>query len=74
MITHTISPQGIGSVSTYSRRASVPMAVTPLTISQGGDDNEIDSIMQDIQSDDECLEQEDLIEKIRVLQVIVKKI
>jgi FtsZ-binding cell division protein ZapB len=73
MITHTISPQGIGSVSTYSGRASVPMAVTPLTISQGGDDSEIDSITQDIRSDDECLEQEDLIEKIRVLQVIVKE-
>jgi regulator of replication initiation timing len=74
MITHTISPQGIGSVSTYSGRALVPMAVTPLTISQGGDDSEIDLIMQDIQSDDGgLLDQDDLIEKIHALQVIVKK-
>ena len=49
------------------------MTVTPLTISQG-DDSDIELIMQDIQSDDGgLLDQDDLIEKIHALQVIVKK-
>ena len=50
------------------------MTVTPLTITQGDDDSEIESIMQDVQSDDGgLLDQDDLIEKIHALQVIVKK-
>ena len=69
---HTISPHGNGKVSTGNGRASVPMTVTPLTITQGDDDSELDSIMQDI-SDDDGLDQEDLVDKIRALQVIVKK-
>ena len=70
---HTISPHGNGKVSTGSGRASVHMTVSPLTITQGDDDSEVESIMQDIQSDEENLDQDDLVGKIRALQVIVKK-
>jgi len=52
----------------------VPMTVTPLTITQGDDDSEIELIMQDIQSDDGgLLDQDDLVDRIHALQVIVKK-
>jgi hypothetical protein len=70
---HTISPHGNGRVSTGNGRASVPMTVTPLTITQGDDDSELDSIMQDMLSDDDGLGQDDLVDRIRALQVIVKK-
>ena len=71
---HTISPHGNGSISTGNVRAAVPMTVTPLTITQGDDDSEIESIMQDVQSDDGgLLDQDDLIDRIHALQVIVKK-
>ena len=52
----------------------MPLTVTPLTISQGDDGSDIELIMQDIQSDDGgLLDQDDLIEKIHALQVIVEK-
>jgi FtsZ-binding cell division protein ZapB len=73
MNSHTISPHGNGSVSSGNGTASVPMTVTPLTITQGDDDSELDSIMQDIFSDEENWDQDDLVEKIRALQVIVTK-
>ena len=62
---HTISPHGNGSVSTGNVRAMVPMMVTPLTITQGDDGSEVDSIMQEIQNDDGALlDQDDLVDKI----------
>ena len=69
---HTISPHGNGSVSTGNVRATVPMTVTPLTITQGDYDSELDSIMQDI-SDDDDLDQDELVQRIRDLQVIVRQ-
>ena len=71
---HTISPHGNGSISTGNVRATVPMMVTPLTITQGDDGSEVDSIMQEIQNDDGALlDQDDLIDRIHALQIIVKK-
>ena len=48
------------------------MTVTPLTITQGDYDSELDSIMQDI-SDDDDLDQDELVQRIRDLQVIVRQ-
>ena len=71
---HTISPHGNGSVSTGNVRATVPMMVTPLTITQGDDGSEVDSIMQEIQNDDGALlDQDNLVDRIHALQIIVKK-
>ena len=69
---HTVSPHGNGRVSTGNGRVLVPMTVTPLTITQGDDDRELDSIMQDI-SDDDDLDQDELVQRIRDLQVIVRQ-
>ena len=49
------------------------MTVTPLTITQGDDDSEIESIMQDIWSAEENLDQDELVQRIRDLQVIVRQ-
>jgi hypothetical protein len=47
--------------------------VTPLTITQGDDGSEVDSIMEEIRSDDgTLLDQDDLVDKIHGLQVVVK--